>query len=81
MDTKMRAALKAGIEEYSGAQVQSMQVHLDPQVPGTYAIRTRYQGEKEYCDWLIVGYFSVLSAKEISHKLDECKLATCFWQP
>jgi len=79
MDTKMRAALKAGIEEYSGAIVESMQIHADPQVDGTYAIRTRYKGEKEYFDWMITRYFSVLSANEISNKLEECEYES--WPP
>lgn len=79
MDTKMRVALKAGIEEYAGATVESMQVVADPQVAGTYAIRTRYKGEKEYCDWMIIRYFSVLSAKQISKMLEECEYAS--WPP
>lgn len=79
MDTKMRAALKAGIEEYAGATVESMQVHADPQVTGTYAIRTRYKGEKEYCDWMITRYNTVKTAKEIAEMLEECEYAS--WPP
>lgn len=79
MDLKMRAALKAGIEEYSGATVESMQVVADPQVAGTYAIRTRYKGEKEYCDWLITRFFTVKTANEIAEMLEECEYES--WPP
>ena len=76
---KLRAALKAGIEQYSGHKVTNIKVHADPQVEGTYAIRTKVVGEKESFDWLIVGYNEKLTTQEIEHKLEECEFKS--WPP
>jgi hypothetical protein len=75
----LRSKFKAAIEEYSGNGVSSIKLHPDPQVPGTYAIRTKFEGESEHCDWLLVKYNPAWTTSEIQMQLEECEFET--WPP
>ena len=70
---------KKAIEKYSGKKVKTIKVHSDPQVEGTYAIRTKFEGRKENQDWLICRYESSWDIAKVEENLEECEYET--WPP
>ena len=73
------AAFKKAIEEYSGNKVKTIKIHRDPQVDGTYAIRTKFEGEEENQDWLVCHYRSDWSIDKIGEEIEECEYES--WPP
>jgi hypothetical protein len=65
---------KEAIEEYSGKKVKKIEFIEDPQVEGTYAIRSDKQDE-----WLVVHYNPSWSTKELADSLEEAEFTK--WPP
>ena len=75
----LSVTFKKAIEKYSGYKVKTIKVHPDPQVPGTYAIRTKNVIDSENQDWMICHYNSNWSLNELVNNIEECEYAS--WPP
>jgi len=75
----LSTTFKKAIEQYSGHKVKTIKLYPDPQVEGTYAIRTKVEGEEGHLDWLICHYRSDWSIDKIEHELEECEYES--WPP
>ena len=74
----LNSVFKASIESYSGDRVKTLKVYPDPQVMGTYAIRTSFEtGEVQ--DGLICHYNPAWSVDETAGNLEECEYES--WPP
>lgn len=73
----IRQAFKKAIESYTGDTVTSLKIIEDPQVPGTYAIRSKFKKENQ--DWLVVHYNPQWTQKQLENNLEECEYET--WPP
>jgi hypothetical protein len=65
---------KEAIEEYIGGKIKKIEFVEDPQVQGTYAIRS---DKKE--EWLLVHYNPAWTVKQTSDNLDEVEFTK--WPP
>ncbi len=83
MDLKRDDSLKAGIEFYTGREVERLSVVEDPQVSYTFAMRARMK-DGASIDFLIVGStldhgIAKTGPGGIADALEECEFET--WPP
>ena len=69
--------LKKGIESYTEGTIDKILVYPDPQVAGTYAIRTTIG--KRVSDWLVCNLPSDATVGVVVDYLEECEFET--WPP
>lgn len=75
---KIETKIKKAIELYMGKSVESIEILEDPQVKGTYAVRTEHK-ENIVLHWLIVHVDNSHSVKQISNWLEEVEFGV--WPP
>ena len=75
---KIETKIKKAIELYMDKSVEAIEVLEDPQVKGTYAVRTEHM-ENIVLHWLIVRIDNNYSVKQISNLLEEVEFGV--WPP
>ena len=78
INKKLETNLTAGIKDYTGEKVTSLQVHEDPSVDNTFALRATL-GNGTTLDFLLVGASKNLSqcgATQISELLEEVEFTS-----
>lgn len=77
------AQAKEAVEHYTEKAYDTVSVHADPRVSGTFAIRAQIMGKPRkkmvQDDFLIVGWRPSMSKELASHLLEECEFET--WPP
>ena len=80
---KMTDKMKAGLEAYSGRKVQSIKVHADPVVDGTWAARA-VMNEGDTVDFIVVGRdlpdtWAKATGEEVAELIEEAQFSE--WPP